>query len=209
MAFYRGIELLRGSGRVAGVGVVEVDGVPHTAHHIVLATGSDPVIPPISGLAQLSGVWTSCEATAMRAVPKRLVVLGGGPVGVEMAQAVRRLGGEVALIEGASRLLGREPAPLGRALADVLRRDGVELAARVQATRAGRDGEDYVVAFDDGRQVRGDRLLVATGRRPRGRWNWPRHDRNPGRPAWHPGRRPCCASPKACGPSATSPAYAS
>jgi pyruvate/2-oxoglutarate dehydrogenase complex dihydrolipoamide dehydrogenase (E3) component len=163
----KGIEMLRGSGRLAGTGVVEVDGVRHTATHTVLANGSDAVIPPIPGLADLSGVWTNREATAMKVVPKRLVVLGGGPVGVELAQAVRRLGGEVAIVEGAGQLLAREPAPLGLALGDVLRRDGVELLLGARVTAARRDGEDYVLELEDGREVRGDRLLVATGRRPR------------------------------------------
>ena len=163
----KGIQMLRGSGRLAGTGVVEVDGVRHTATHIVLANGSDAVIPPIPGLADLSGIWTNREATAMKAVPRRLVVLGGGPVGVELAQAVRRLGGEVAVVEGAGQLLAREPAPLGLALGDVLRRDGVELFLGVRVTAARRDGDEYVLQLEDGREVRGDRLLVATGRRPR------------------------------------------
>ena len=163
----KGIDLLRGSGRLAGPGAVEVDGVRHSATHIVLATGSDPVVPAISGLAQLSGVWTSRDATAMKVVPGRLVVLGGGPVGVEMAQAVRRLGGEVVVVEGAGQLLAREPAALGLALGDVLRRDGVELLLGGRVIAARQDGDDYVLEFDDGREVRGDRLLLATGRRPR------------------------------------------
>jgi pyruvate/2-oxoglutarate dehydrogenase complex dihydrolipoamide dehydrogenase (E3) component len=103
----------------------------------------------------------------MKAVPRRLLVLGGGPVGVEMAQAVRRLGGQVALVEGSEHLLAREPAPLGEALGEVLRRDGIELVLGVRASAARREGEDYVLDFDDGRELRGDRLLVATGRRPR------------------------------------------
>jgi pyruvate/2-oxoglutarate dehydrogenase complex dihydrolipoamide dehydrogenase (E3) component len=84
-----------------------------------------------------------------------------------MAQAVRRLGGDVVLIEGADHVLDREPAPLGEALGEVLRNDGIELIVGVHAVSAGRDGDDYVLALDDGREVRGDRLLVATGRRPR------------------------------------------
>jgi pyruvate/2-oxoglutarate dehydrogenase complex dihydrolipoamide dehydrogenase (E3) component len=84
-----------------------------------------------------------------------------------MAQAVRRLGGEVALVEGAERVLAREPAPLGDALGEVLRRDGIELALGVHATAARREGDDYVLSLDDGRELHGDRLLVATGRRPR------------------------------------------
>ena len=126
----QGIALLRGTGRLAGTGVVEVDGVRHTADHVVLATGADPIIPPIPGLRELDGIWTNREATGMKAVPRRLLVLGGGPVGVEMAQAVRRFGGEVVLVEGAERVLAREPAPLGEALGEVLRRDGIELVAR-------------------------------------------------------------------------------
>ena len=163
----QGIDLLRGSGRLAGTGVVEVDGVRHTAEHVVVACGADPIIPPIPGLRELDGIWTNREATGMKAVPRRLLVLGGGPVGVEMAQAVRRLGGEVVLVEGAGHLLAREPAPLGEALDEVLRRDGIELVLGAHATAARRDGDDYVLELDDGRELRGDRLLVATGRRPR------------------------------------------
>jgi dihydrolipoamide dehydrogenase len=162
-----GIDLLRGTGRLAGTGVVEVDGVPHTADHVVLANGADPVIPPIPGLRELDGVWTNREVTGMKAVPRRLLILGGGPVGAEMAQAVRRLGGEVALAEAASHVLAREPAPLGDALGEVLRRDGIELILGTQVTAARRDGQDYVLDLGDGRELRGDHLLVATGRRPR------------------------------------------
>ena len=138
-----GIALIRGSGRLAGPGAVEVGGARHTAEHVVLACGADPVIPPIPGLRELDGIWTNREATAMKAIPRRLLVIGGGPVGVEMAQAVRRLGGEVALIEGAEHVLSREPAPLGEALGEILRRDGIELALGVHVAAARRDGEDY------------------------------------------------------------------
>jgi pyruvate/2-oxoglutarate dehydrogenase complex dihydrolipoamide dehydrogenase (E3) component len=162
-----GIDLLRGTGRLAGQGVVEVDGVRHTADHVVLANGADPVIPPVPGLRELDGVWTNREVTAMKAIPRRLLILGGGPVGVEMGQAVRRLGGEAVVIDRGEHLLGREPAPLGEALGEVLRRDGIEIALSANTTGARRDGDDYVLEIDDGRELRGDRLLVATGRRPR------------------------------------------
>ncbi len=162
-----GIALLRGSGRLAGTGVVEVDGVRHTADHVVLANGADPFVPPVPGLRELEGIWTNREVTGMKAVPRRLLILGGGPVGVEMAQAVRRLGGEAVLVEGAENLLPREPAALGRALGETLRRDGIELLLGARASAARREGEDYVLEFEDGRELRGDRLLVATGRRPR------------------------------------------
>jgi dihydrolipoamide dehydrogenase len=162
-----GIDLLRGTGRLAGPGAVEVDGVRHTADHVVLANGADPVVPPVSGLRELEGVWSNREVTAMTAVPRRLLIMGGGPVGVEMAQAVRRLGGEVAIIDRSGHLLAREPAPLGDALGEVLRRDGIEVVLSANTTAARRDGEEYVLELDDGRELRGDRLLVATGRRPR------------------------------------------
>ena len=163
----KGIDLIRGTGRLAGPGVVEVDGVRHTAANIVVATGSDPVIPPVPGLRELDGIWTNREVTGMKAVPRRLLILGGGPVGAEMAQAVRRLGGEVALTEGASHVLVHEPAPLGEALGEELRRDGIELNLGVQAIGARRDGPDFILTLNDGRELRGDHLLVATGRRPR------------------------------------------
>src|SRR5436190_4759274 len=162
-----GIDLIRGRGTLAGIGAVEVDDRRYTAEHVVLANGADPFIPPVAGLRELDGIWTNREATGMKAVPRRLLVLGGGPVGVEMAQAVRRLGGEAVLVEGAAHILPREPRPLGEALADALRRDGVELALGVHATAARREGQHYVLEFDDGRKLSGDRLLVATGRRPR------------------------------------------
>src|SRR5215210_3005172 len=161
----QGIDLFRGAGRLAGTGVVEVGGERHTADNIVLANGADAFIPPIRGLRELDGIWTNREVTGMKAVPRRLLVIGGGPVGVEMAQAVRRLGAEVVLIGGL--VLEREPAPLGEALAEVLRRDGIELALGVHAAAARKDGEDYVLELDDGRELRGDRVLVAAGRRPR------------------------------------------
>jgi pyruvate/2-oxoglutarate dehydrogenase complex dihydrolipoamide dehydrogenase (E3) component len=161
------IDLLRGSGRLAGPGVVEVDGVRHTADHVVLANGADPVLPPVPGLRELDGVWTNREATGMKEIPRRLLILGGGPVGVEMAQAVRRLGGETVIVEMAEHVLAREPAPLGEMLGEVLRREGIELFLAANAVAARREGEEYVLELDDGRELRGDRLLAATGRRPR------------------------------------------
>jgi dihydrolipoamide dehydrogenase len=162
-----GIDLMRGTGRLAGTGVVDVDGVRHTADHIVVATGSDPFVPPLPGLAELDGVWGTREATSMESIPRRLLILGGGSAGVEIAQIVRRLGGEAVIVEGADRVVPREPAPLGVALAEALRRDGIELKLGMHASAARRDGDEFVLQFDGGTELRGDRLLVATGRRPR------------------------------------------
>jgi dihydrolipoamide dehydrogenase len=162
-----GIDLLRGHGRLAGTGVVEVGGRRYTADHVVLANGADPFVPPVPGLAELDGIWTNREVTGMKEVPRRLLVLGGGPVGVEMAQAVRRLGGEVAVVESSGHVLAREAAPLGDALGEVLHRDGIELHLNATASAARRDGDDFVLELDDGSELGGDHLLVATGRRPR------------------------------------------
>ncbi len=161
-----GIDLLRGEASIAGPGRVAVAGEEYEAEHIVISTGSDPVIPPVPGLRELEGVWTNREATGVTEVPRRLLVVGGGPVGVEMGQALRRMGAEVALVEAVDHLLGREPKPLGDALGEVLRAEGIELHLGDQVSAARKDGSDFVLEVG-GAELRGDRLLVATGRRPR------------------------------------------
>ena len=163
----KGIELLRGPARIAGSGRVAVGDEEHSAAHIVLATGSDPVVPPIPGLAEAEGVWTNREATALTEVPRRLLVLGGGPVGVEMAQAVRRMGASVALVEGQEHVLPREPRPLGDALGGALAGEGVELCFGQHASAVRVEDGEYVLEFPERDALRGDRLLVATGRRAR------------------------------------------
>jgi pyruvate/2-oxoglutarate dehydrogenase complex dihydrolipoamide dehydrogenase (E3) component len=139
----------------------------HGAEHVVIATGSDPVIPPIPGLSEVEGVWTNREATGLTEVPRRMLVLGGGPVGVEMAQAVGRMGASVALVEGQDHVLPREPRPLGEALGGALAAEGIELCFGQHASAVRRDDGDYVLEFPERDPLRGDRLLVATGRRPR------------------------------------------
>ena len=190
----KGIDLLRGTGRLAGPGVVEVDGVRHTARHVVMATGSDPVVPPVPGLRELDGVWTNREVTGMKAVPRRLLILGGGPVGAEMAQAVRRLGGEVALVEGAGHVLAREPAPLGDALGEVLRaRRHRALPRRARDRRAAR-----------GRRLRpGPRGRPRAARRPPARRHRPAPARCRARPGDGRRRRPtrtASRSTRTCAP---------
>ena len=134
----------------------------------MIATGSDPVVPPVPGLRELDGVWTNREATGLTEVPRRLLILGGGPVGVELGQALARMGASVAIVEGAGHLLAREPRPLGDALADGAGGRRRRAAPRTAGRRgAAGDGEDFVLELADGTELRGDRLLVATGRRPR------------------------------------------
>src|ERR1700759_5245926 len=162
-----GIALLRGHGRLAGPGTVEGDGVRYTAEHVVIATGPATIPPPVAGLSELEGVWGTREATSMKSIPRRMLVLGGGSAGIELAQVVNRFGGEAVVIEGADRLIPREAAPLGEGLSEAMRKDGIELVLGMHASAARREGSDYVLEFEDGREFRGDCLLVATGRRPR------------------------------------------
>jgi pyruvate/2-oxoglutarate dehydrogenase complex dihydrolipoamide dehydrogenase (E3) component len=162
-----GIELIRGEGTIAGRGQVSVGGTVHATEHIVIATGSEPVIPPIPGLADVDGIWTNREVTEIKEVPERLLVLGGGPVAVEMAQAVHRYGASVALVEGADRVLPREPRALGEKLGEALAEDGIELCFAQHASAVSRENGEYVLEFPERPELRGDRLLVATGRHPR------------------------------------------
>jgi pyruvate/2-oxoglutarate dehydrogenase complex dihydrolipoamide dehydrogenase (E3) component len=163
-----GIAVLRGEGRLAGPGAVAVGDRTYTARDVVIATGSDPTIPPIAGLDDVADLhWGSREATGVNEIPGRLIVVGAGPVGVEMAQALHRLGASVVIVAG-DRLLEREPPAAGEALAAALRDDGVEVHLGDHPSSVSRHGDDQVaLAFPDGSEVRGDRLLIATGRHPR------------------------------------------
>jgi pyruvate/2-oxoglutarate dehydrogenase complex dihydrolipoamide dehydrogenase (E3) component len=163
----RGIDILRGSASIAGPGEVAVGEDRHTTKDIVVATGSEAIVPPVPGLQELDGVWTNREGTALKEVPRRLLGLGGGPVGVELAQVVSRMGGSVALVEGMEHLLPREPRPLGEALGEALSAEGIELHFGQHASAARQENGEYVLEFPDGMELRGDKLLVATGRRPR------------------------------------------
>jgi pyruvate/2-oxoglutarate dehydrogenase complex dihydrolipoamide dehydrogenase (E3) component len=163
----KGIDILRGDGSIVGRGRVSVDGREVSCEHIVVAAGSEPIVPPVPGLAELEGIWTNREVTAMTEVPDRMLVLGAGPVGTEMAQAASRFGASVAIVEGMEHLLPREPRPLGDALGEALSGEGIELHFGQHASAARRHGDGYVLEFPDGKELRGDRLLVATGRRPR------------------------------------------
>ena len=162
-----GIDVIRGQARIEGPGRVTVGDETHSAGQIVISTGSDPVIPPIDGLRELDGVWTNREATGLKEVPRRLIVLGGGPVGAEMAQAVARMGASVVLVEGGDHLLPREPRALGQALGEALGAEGVELSLGQHASAVRHADGEYVLEFPERSELRGDRLMVATGRRPR------------------------------------------
>ncbi|GAC1328021.1 MAG: NAD(P)/FAD-dependent oxidoreductase [Mycobacteriales bacterium] len=164
-----GVQLLRGQGRVTAPGQVTVEGASGPAVYsntdLVLATGSSPVIPPIEGLADVP-TWTSDEALSSTERPDRLVVLGGGPIGCELAQVFASFGVEVVLVEGADRLAAKEPAFVGAALAEVLRAARVDVRTGVQAEQAGADRSGVALRLADGTVVHADRVLVATGRKP-------------------------------------------
>jgi pyruvate/2-oxoglutarate dehydrogenase complex dihydrolipoamide dehydrogenase (E3) component len=163
----KGIELLRGDGKIAGPGRVVVGGEEHTTEWIVIATGSDSEMPPLDGLDELEGVWTNREATGLKELPRTLLVLGGGAVGVEIGQALARMGVEVTIVEALDHLLSREAPAAGEALAEALRAEGIEIRLGEYASRAERDGDEFVLRFERGDELRGEKLLVAVGRRPR------------------------------------------
>ena len=169
-----GIGLFRGHGRIAGRRTVEVarpDGGTTTlraTHAVVVATGSAPLIPPVPGLAE-AGAWTNREATRADRAPRRLVVLGGGPVACELATAWRSLGSEeVTVVERADRLLGRVEPFASEAVAAGMREQGIAVRTGVAATGVERNVPGGAVRLhtDDGAVIEADELLVATGRTP-------------------------------------------
>jgi pyruvate/2-oxoglutarate dehydrogenase complex dihydrolipoamide dehydrogenase (E3) component len=165
-----GATLVRGHGRLAGERAVDVarNGSARrleATRAIVVATGSVPLLPPIPGLADAMA-WTNRDATQGSRVPERLLVLGGGAVGVELAQAYRRLGSEVALVEGASRLLAREEPFAGEEVREAFEAEGIEVLVEARAAAASRTNGTVSLRLEDGRKLEGDELLVGVGRRP-------------------------------------------
>jgi len=161
-----GVTLIRGHGRLDGERRVRVgEDVLVARRAVVVATGSTAALPPIPGLAE-ARPWTNREATTASTIPGRLLVLGGGVVGVEMAQAYAALGSRVTVIEAAERLLPREEPFAGEELRQALAGRGVEVRTGVRAAAVRRDGQAVTATLSDGREVRGEEILVAIGRRP-------------------------------------------
>jgi len=153
---------VRGEARVARPGVVEVDGQELAYDKLVVSTGSRPAIPPVEGLDGVE-YWTNRDATRTHEVPSSLAVLGGGPVGSELAQFFSRMGSKVTIIEHGPHLLGRVHEDAGSLVADCFREDGIDVRTGVAVTRA---EPGVKLTLDDGSTVEAERLLVATGRRP-------------------------------------------
>jgi pyruvate/2-oxoglutarate dehydrogenase complex dihydrolipoamide dehydrogenase (E3) component len=162
----QGVEVFRGEARIAGLGRVEVAGTVLETDRIVIATGSDARIPPIDGLEQ-AGYWTNREATTVKELPASIVIVGGGPVGVELGQFFARFDTTVTLVQSADRLVDREDPAVGALIVDALGEDGIDVRVSVQATSARRENGERVLTLDDGTEARGQELLIATGRSPR------------------------------------------
>ena len=164
-----GVRFVRGEARLVGAGKVEVRSKgngPQTLEgaNVIVAAGSAPVIPPIRGLDE-AGYWTSREGTSLRELPSSIVVLGGGPVGVELAQVYARFGVKTVLVEGHDRILPRDHPRSSEVVTDQLRTEGIDVRTRVHATAVRTGGEGRILEMSDGGAVEGAELLVAVGRR--------------------------------------------
>ncbi len=173
-----GVQVIRGTGRITAPGTVEVTrtpGVPAAAgsgtttltySDLVIATGCEPVAPPIEGLSDIPA-WTTAQSLSSPDLPRRLIVLGGGPAGCELTQMYASFGSQVTLVEAEPRLLPGEPAFAGEILAAALRRAGAEIRLGSRATKAERTADGLTLALEDGTRIDAARLLLASGRRPR------------------------------------------
>jgi pyruvate/2-oxoglutarate dehydrogenase complex dihydrolipoamide dehydrogenase (E3) component len=162
----RGVTILRGHGMLDGPGAVTVDGRRHEAARVVIATGSQTSWPPVDGLREVDA-WTNREAMELREPPASALVLGAGPVGVEIGQMLGRYGCLVTIADGSPRVLGREDPAVGDLLGRLLSAEGIDLALGSEVSAVGRDGPLVRVTLGDGSERRVERVVVATGRRPR------------------------------------------
>lgn len=161
-----GIEIIRGEGHIVGPGRVEVSGDRLDTERIVVATGSLAAIPDLDGLNETE-YWTNREGTSFHEVPQSTIVLGGGPVGIELGQVLNRYGSRVTIIESADRLLSREHPRVGEMLAEQLEGEGIEVRVGTEARRVQGGSGVIRLTLGDGDVIEAERLLVATGRTPR------------------------------------------
>jgi pyruvate/2-oxoglutarate dehydrogenase complex dihydrolipoamide dehydrogenase (E3) component len=166
----KGGQLFRGHGRITGPGRVQVsrrsadDDALVARRGIVIATGTEPAIPPIPGL-EGTPYWTNRDAIKAEQVPRTLIVLGGGAVGVELAQVFARFGAQVTVVEAAGQLVPLEEPEAGELLARAFSAEGIAARTGVAARQVSHDGEEFHVRLADGEELAGSELLVATGRR--------------------------------------------
>ncbi|MFE5587729.1 dihydrolipoyl dehydrogenase family protein [Kitasatospora sp. NPDC056531] len=161
----KGGRFIRGRARLAGPRRVAVNGQELTARRgVVIATGTRPTAPPVPGLAGVP-YWTNRDAIAAKELPESLLVLGGGAIGLELAQVFARFGSAVTVVEALDRLLPVEEPEVGRLIAPVLQREGIEIRTGARAVRAEHDGPTFTLHLDGGELLTAERLLVATGRR--------------------------------------------
>jgi pyruvate/2-oxoglutarate dehydrogenase complex dihydrolipoamide dehydrogenase (E3) component len=160
-----GATVIKAPAGIAGPGQVEADRQLLEADHVVIATGSQPLRPDIDGLDQVP-VWTNREATTMRDIPGRVLLIGGSAVGVELGQFYARMGAQVTIVQRAGRLIDREDPRVGELAAQALAADGITVRTSTTATRARRADATTVVTLDDGSQVDTDVMILGAGRQP-------------------------------------------
>src|SRR5689334_10448359 len=159
----RGATVVHGEARLTGARSVEVDGTPYTATRgVLLGTGTSPAAPPIDGLAGTPH-WTNRDIVKVTDLPRSMAVIGAGPIGCEFAQAFARFGVDVTLLEAGDRILAKEEPEVSVLMADVLRRDGMDVRAGVEISRVSHDGTGFTLVVD-GEEVLAEELLVAAGR---------------------------------------------
>ena len=156
---------IRGRGRITAPKTVEVNGTTYTARiGVVVAAGTNPAVPPIPGLADVD-YWTNRQAMQVETLPHSLVVLGSGAIGAELAEVFARFGVQVSIVEALDRLMPREEPEVGELMREVFESEGISVHVGAMATQVGEDDGEIVVTLDNGTEVRGEKLLVATGRR--------------------------------------------
>jgi pyruvate/2-oxoglutarate dehydrogenase complex dihydrolipoamide dehydrogenase (E3) component len=161
----QGAELVRGEAQVVRPGAVAVDGTELEYEHLVVATGSTPAVPPVDGLSGLE-FWTSRDAVWTEQIPESLIVLGGGPVGVELGQYFSRMGAEVTIVEHHDRLLARLDPDAGALLRERLEGEGIRVLVDVAAERAEAVGSGFRIHLASRENLAAARLLVSSGRLP-------------------------------------------
>ena len=161
-----GAMVIKGPARLAGPGRVEAAGQLLEADHVVIGTGSEPARPPVDGLDQVP-VWTNREATNVRDIPARVLLVGGSAVGTEMGQFYSAMGAQVTIVQRADRLVDREDPRVGELAAQALTAQGVTVRTGVTPVSARTAGQATVVTLDDGSQVETDVVILGAGRTPR------------------------------------------